>query len=556
VVKIKIELEKIILMIFFVSVLYLGPGMLFDHSISHDFPYAYGASDSFQHQTRAEAIKDLGNKFDAPYIVKGNTDFVLIYPPILYQLAIIISYASGLETYDSIYFAVTFFAVIASLVMYFVIRNFNKTVAILSLPLSLLIFSSPVSTGFLWGHWPSIIAQPFLVLIFWAILRINLRYSFILIAIAISGTALAHTSSTIFAFIFLAMVFGLKMILRKLTIEEFKSMALAMITFIMISFYYLIIFINTWAVKQPYEFSILPVWDGNPGFYIAGFGLLLVPMAIGIIFSIVKIKTSHVVIIASLAMLIGGFMNYAGFQVRSFQMRFFWPIYLSVLVGLGIYVVLKLVIKKWTIIHTSILFIILLVMISGVVNFPIIKQTNIQVIPSIPQLNQGTSPGLMNPFHWQGLTWFNDNTPKNATVYFFYGDIYGQDAVLRNTKRLHQQVDPREFVAALQERKIKKEYVSEVPGDSAGSFYRRHSFFDFTTPDKVPGLYFGPRNICNFDYLVFDKVSRQQVLAQYNLIIASELLQKDYIGIVFENEVLVVLKNNNVGVDCIEERNF
>jgi len=555
VVKIKLDLEKIILLVFFTVMLYLGPGVLFDHNISHDFPFAYGASDTFQHQTRADAIKDIGNKFDAPHIVKGNDDFILIYPPVMYQLAIILSYTSGLEVYDAIYFVITFLPVIAALVMYFVIRSFNKTVAILSLPLSLLIFSSPVSTGFLWGHWPSVIAQSLLILVFWSVLRINLKYSFILIAIALSGTALAHTSSTIFAFIFLALLFGLKLILRKLTKEEFKSMFLAVITFSIISFYYLIIFINTWAVKQPYEFSILPLWEGSPGFYIGGFGLLLVPMVIGIIFSIVKIKTLHVAIIASIALLIGGFMNYVGFHLRSFQMRFFWPIYLSVLVGLGIYVVLKLVIKKWNIIHTSVLFIIFLVLVSGVVNLPIIKQTNVQTIPSIPHLNRGTSPGLMNPFHWEALTWFNENTPKNATVYFFYGDIYGQDAILRNTKRVHQQIVPGNFVEALQERKIKKEYLSEVPGDSAGSFYRRVSFFHFAKPEKIPGQYYGSRNICIFDYHVFDKVSRQEVLAQYNLLIASEMLKKDA-EVVFENEVVVVLKNNNVGDDCIEEGSF
>ena len=66
VVKIKLDLEKIILLVFFAVIIYLGPGVLFDHSISHDFPFAYGASDAFQHQTRAEAIKDIGNRFDAP----------------------------------------------------------------------------------------------------------------------------------------------------------------------------------------------------------------------------------------------------------------------------------------------------------------------------------------------------------------------------------------------------------------------------------------------------------------------------------------------------------
>ena len=144
-------------------------------------------------------------------------------------------------------------------------------------------------------------------------------------------------------------------------------------------------------------------------------------------------------------------------------------------------------------------------MFSGIANLPIIKQTNIQIIPSIPHLNRDTSSGLMDPFHWEALTWFNDNTPKDATVYFFYGDIYSQDAILRNTKRLHQQVVPEDFVNALQERKIRKEYITEVPGDSAGSFYRRTSFFHFTrlsiNPAGSASLFICPISAVNCFFL-------------------------------------------------------
>ena len=68
----KINLEKIMLIIFFAILLYIGPGVLFDHKIKHDFPFAYGASDAFQHQIRAESIKDMGNfRYEASYLVKG-----------------------------------------------------------------------------------------------------------------------------------------------------------------------------------------------------------------------------------------------------------------------------------------------------------------------------------------------------------------------------------------------------------------------------------------------------------------------------------------------------
>ena len=555
----KIDLEKIILAVFFTLILFLGPGTLFDHKIKHDFPFAYFASDAFQHQIRAEGIKDMGNfRYESTYISKGLENVVGRYPPALYHIAVIISYASGIETYDSIYFAVTFFAIIAALVMYFIIRNFNKTVALLSLPLSILIFSHPLAIGFLWGHWPSLLAQSFMVVFFWSIMQINLEKSFIIIALLLAAIALTHTSELIFAFIFLALFFGAKLMVKKLSKNDIKTIFRSSIIFAIISFYYLVIFYNTWMSGDTYSFVVEQVWNSNPGFYIAGFGLLLMPMILGMLFSLSKLKELHVSITLAFAMLLSGFLNYIGFGLRSFQIRFFWPIYLSVFLGFGIYILLKFITKKWNFIYTSAVFILLIVSFSGIVNFPVLKQTGSQIIPYMPHLNRDTSQGIMNQFHWEILAWLSKNTEKNAEVYFSYGDIYSQDALLRNSKRTHYLIEPEDFVKALQERKIKRDYITEFPGDSGGGISYRTSFFSFksyaeTEPDA---FYYGQRDICKYDYLVFDKVSGQQVLPQYNLLIAQELLKKDFIKPVFENEVAIILKNNNPGDDCIEERNF
>jgi hypothetical protein len=555
----KISLEKIVLAIFFVVILYLGPGILFDHQIKHDFPFAYSASDAFQHQVRAEAVKDMGNfKYEASYISKGFENSIGRYPPSLYHLAVILSNSAGIEVYDSIYFVVVFFSIVAVFIMYFLIRDFNKTVALLSLPLTLLIFSLPVSIGFLWGHWPSVLSQSFLILLFWSIMRMNMKYSYILIALSLSATALTHTSETFFGIIALALFFGIKLLVRKLSKSDFKTMTYAGIIFLVVSIYYLIIFKFTWAKGSQYSFFVQPAWDGNPGFYIAGFGLILIPMIIGMIFAIPKLKNLHISLIFAFAMLLNGFLNYAGFEVRSFQIRFFWPIYLSVFLGFGIYALGKLVIKRWNFIYTFVLLVILIALFAGTINFPTLKQTDIQTIPYIPSLNRDSSAGMMNPFHWSALTWLSETTPQPSSVYFFYGDIYGQDALLRNAKRFHYQIITDDFIASIQDRKIKRFYESELPGDSGGSITNRPSFFTFEQAalSKPSEYFYGLQDICAFDYVVLDKVSGQQVFAQYNIIIANELLQNDYVNIAFENEVTIILKNNNLGADCIAERSF
>src|SRR3989344_5564269 len=104
-------LENAYLILVFSILLSIGNANLWNHRLSHDFPYGYLASDAFQHQVRAEAIKDAGNfRYEAKYISQGFENVVGRYPPLIYHLGIMFSYSTGLEVYDAIYFIVFFFA--------------------------------------------------------------------------------------------------------------------------------------------------------------------------------------------------------------------------------------------------------------------------------------------------------------------------------------------------------------------------------------------------------------------------------------------------------------
>lgn len=563
-VQIKLDLEKIFLVIFLAILLFIGPGALFDHRIKHDFPYNYLSSDAFQHQVRAEAIKDAGNfRYEAVYISLGLDGIIGRYPPALYHLSVILSYAAGLETYDSIYFVVYFFVIIAVFVMYLLVRRLNKNVALIALPLAIIMVSPQlyinqndsllktnfgVNTGFAYGHWPSLLAQSFLIAFVWWVMNSDLEKPYIPTTIILSAIIFSHTSEAIFAMIFLVIFFVVKFISKNLKKEEIKNIVIALLISFIISVYYLIIFLNTWAKSETYSFVVEPLWKGNPGVYIMSFGFLVVFIAAGIVFSLFKFKDIHISLIFGFAMLFSGFLNYIGFSLRSFQIRFLWPVYLAVFFGYGIYMLLRVFVKKWKIAYA--------ITLAGALTILLIGLVKIPLVPHYTKLS--SNGGVMNAYHWSALKWLSENTESTAKIYFFYGDIYDQDALLRNSKRVHSQVNTDDFVKAVQERKIKRYYISEMPGDSGGKIAARTGLFKFEyPPDKKPQEYFyGPKDICGLNYIVFDKVSRQEFVWKYNLIIASELLKKDYISNVFENEVVIILKNNKIGADCIEERSF
>ena len=544
------NLEKPYLAIVFVTLLFLGVSNLWDHRLQHDFPYSYSASDAFQQQTRVEGIKDAGNyRLEPFYIVKGYQDVIGYYPPVIHHLGIMLHFSSGIPLYDTIYFMVFLNAILAAFVMYILIRNYSKQIALLSLPLSILIFSNKSYIGFLWGYWASITGQLFLICVFWAMSRIDIDKAEIMLGIFIGAVALSHTSELIYSVAFIIIYMLYSLFYKKAGLKIFKKILIAGIISGVISFYSVYIFTKSFMVINPYRFEVSNDWGGTPIFYLIDFKLLLILLALGLIASLIMLKKFDKPVMAGLFMLGIGYTNYIGFGIRAFQPRLFWPIYFSFFFGLGLFILVKLLPAKLRAIS---------VFVAGVLFLLILS--NLLPISNVPTYYKVSTPGLMDILHWEAFQWLSKNTPKQAKIYFFYGDVYDQDAILRNSKRVHAQVIPEDFIASLQNRSIKKIYQTEVPADNGAGMPYFKSFLNIglhqrEDNDKTYIMWSNAFDICIFDYHIFDKATRQPVLAQYNLLIAKDML-KSGSQKVFENEVVAILKNNKVGGDCIEERSF
>ena len=188
----------------------------------------------------------------------------------------------------------------------------------------------------------------------------------------------------------------------------------------------------------------------------------------------------------------------------------------------------------------------------------ILALSNALPIPNVPTYYKISSSGLMDPWHWEAFQWISKNTPEDAKVYFFYGDVYDQDAILRNSKRVHAQIVPEQYVELIQNRSITRVYETEFPADHGAGMPYMKSFLKIGLHQREPQdllVWQSYADVCLFEYFVFDKVSRQKVLADYNLLVANEMVSKGA-EVVFQNDVAIVLKNNKVGADCIEKRTF
>jgi len=555
--KFKFDLEKIYLIVFFFFLLWAGVANLWDYKVAHDFPFSYMASDTFQHQIRAESIKQMGNyRYEAPYIAGGFKDAIGFYPPIMYHLDVIMSYASGLEVYDISYLLVFIILGFATLTFYLIIRKLNKHIAMLSLPLALLLFSKGPGIGpyalITWGSWPLIFGQFFLICFFWYFSNHDLKHSWIFLAIFTSAIALQHQSELLFVAAFLVIVLIVWVIKKELNLKKVKQILIGGAVSIIISIYYLIIFKFTLARSQTIKlFDVVRTTSTDQTLYLSNFGLILLFIIAGMVLSLFIIKKKFsMAILTSLFMFAVGFGNYIGLERHAFKTRCLWPIYLSLFMGISLYYLLKIVIKKWKTAYSLAIAIPLILTISGII-----------IVPLIPHSERFTSAGVMDPYHWQVFTWVKDNTDEDAKVLFLYGDIYSQNAMLRNTFRVPYMVDTSPYVSALTNRTIKRRMRIELLGDHHGVYYAyRKSLFSYGYHAEEMGnayFYNTDRDICDFDYIIVDKVSRQEALAQYNILIANELVKNDFIKPVFDNGAVVILKNSKRGENCIaEQTNF
>ena len=558
--KLKLEPEYIFIFIIFTALLFFGLGNLWGHTLMHETPTGYSASDAFQHQTRAEAIKVIGNYVtEPPWIAAGLTDVIGVYPPGLYYLSISLSFVGGLEVFDTIYIIAFVFSILGAILFYYIIRKFNKAVALISLPFSVLIFTGISMIGFTWGAIPSLMAQVFLILTIWVIANIDQDFSWIALGIALSAAVITHSSELVVAAGFVAFYFIINLLIHFFKKENkvvyLKKIVFGIGAFIFISWYLILLSQLTWAKLYPLNpFDVWTTHGGYPGIVnLTDYGIILLFMAIGLLAGIYLIwknlPNPPVAPLAGFYMIVIGYGNFYGLNYRAFQIRYFWPIYLSVFLGLGIYFILQTAAKKSAYQAAFFSGLILLVAFSGIVS-----------IPSVPHYERTGSAAVDKP-HWDVFNWLRQNTPKDAIVYFFYGDLYKSNAVLRNIERVHYQIlshsNPQttaDFITKLQQGVISRTYESALLGDCCGADYPYWKGFGkigFHFLELNRSNFYKPTDICIMDYYVFDKTASVPAFAQYNLAIANEMLKSNHFEVVYENPASVILKNNKPGDNCI-----
>ncbi len=538
----KVDFEKIFLLLFLAAALYIGAANIFSAEVSHSYPYAYYASDPFIHYLTTESLKENGNFLHvSKWYTANQSNVEYCLPPQNYMMAAAFSFNSGLESYDAIYFISVIAAVINAFIIYIMLRKISKNAAIISLPFTLIVFTKIFVASFTWGQWQAAVAYMFFAAALWALSEIKHNYAFVLYAIFASACFLTHYPEFIFLGFFMLIYAAVRFFFKELTLDEIKNIAFASVLTLILIFWELLRFYGIWVKGTKNELGGAELSLPITGIPVPGFMdftvVLVIAIFVGVIFSLLLLrKERHVILMYSIFILMMWWSNYLGLTKRTVTLRYTAPIVLAVLIGVGIYYLLKSFIKDWKQVYS---FGLACVLLAGVIYF---------------FMTPTGSPGWMIQERWDAMSWIAKNTPQTTTVLYLYGDGYEQHNPLASTKRLNFRLLPDAMIAAAQKGEIKRTYLArDVTGMcSIMEPYRKSLLeYGFYAREKPNVNAHQEVDICSFEYYFIEKASaRIPQLAQYNVAIGNELIQHGFVP-VFNNQLVTILKNNNPGVNCI-----
>ncbi|MBN1645267.1 hypothetical protein JW851_04515 [Candidatus Woesearchaeota archaeon] len=562
----KIKIEFIFLIIFLIIMLkfmsFFNAGLL-----EHDAPFNYNAGDMFTCSVYAEMAKLESDISHLPfYLSQGTPGVITTFSMISGIIAGQLSLFTGLETHEFIMHSTLLFIVLSTLMVFYFLKKIDLRLAILSLPLSLLVFKWPFQYTITWGMCLSPATMLFAVVGLFCILHLNKRYMFIFLGIMNGAGFLAHARETLMFNTGVALYFLVRFLKEKIlqkiiknpkgiitllkenvTLIALRNYILSIPIMLLMMFHYIpILFMFLYIKSAAHGYAqvnsiliqYMPPWLPHH-VYLWQFGffkyLLIIGIIIGLGFLIFKkIRTIDIIISVSFMFAFNGLFSVLGNKTT--QIGHLFPILLMPITGLTLFII-YLFLKK-----------IIKIKLAPVFIFSVLFLATL--IPTY--MYHAPTPlggyAFADPYTWEAFKWVRDNVDDDEKILVLYGDRYNQETVfymmLKNQFRTY--IDY--YVKKASEGVLTS--TMQVRG-----FILAETFFkeNGTYVEKERKFVSMMHSLCNYEYLYTDKVSRSPPIQKYTLKLLEKLINENNFVPVFQNNLVVILKNNNLGGDCFED---
>ncbi|HME86812.1 MAG TPA: hypothetical protein VKE88_00155 [Candidatus Nanoarchaeia archaeon] len=533
--------HEIIYAFLFLIVLFSFLNSYGGNTFVHESPYQFLAGDMFWLTSESEGIKSTNDVLNRPFFLSaGRTDIYNAFPLGLPTATAEVSFFTGHETFDSLFHLNFFFIIMSMVFVYFLLRKISIPVAMFGTPLALLFLKWPFSYPVNFGAQMSTMNMFTVFGSAVAFLYLKERWMFIVLGLLNGIGFYAHGRESLMFNLIVVLFFGYQILKKQFDLDVFKKYCMSVGVTIISMWPILPIYLKTLDVHE-IDFSFLQFCPASPAsshpIFFSHFGILQWLIFAGIGLSAVTAFTKKLDFEKSFVFLLGfGFLFNSYFCVlgnKTTQIRHFFPLTLALFFGYALYVLYSQIPESKS--KGS-----LLLIIAGVVLVFVYLNYNPGSIAEYP---------VSNPYTWDAIQWSQNNIPYNNTLLFMYGDNHYQYTLFFLSKKIHSSIEQKDYYATIQSKKITP-YFPVIDG-SLGYLFVRTSFFDV----RYDGILFMKNiSLCDYDYVLYNKQSQNQLVQQYTNAVGSLLVTESGFTPAYQNDLVVILKNN--GGACFAERTF
>ncbi len=542
----QVNMEHVFLLVFFIFFA-MGTSTYSTGHIDNEAPAFFYARDALWSTQMAYTLDERGFiDFRSPYEMDMQTDAVFHRPPMFPIIAVTLAHGIGIQIPNAGFHFMLFIAFFSALCFYLIIRKINVHIAMLSLPLSLFIFTSPFSTYATWGHWFSATNILFVFGGLLCFLFIKERRMWVVFGLLFGAGLLSHVRESVYFIYFFAVYFGFLFVTKhmdwRLMTKTVKGGMLGGL--LALGFMPYILF----RLKEGSGDLIHITFRKNANTpVLQNFGWIWIVLVVGLVCALMLIwskkrsTVSHqafrVGVLYGAIFLLFTYLSYFSdhFSKAGSQDRFYWPFVLALFFGLVLYRIITFISKRTAVQWGTIGFALAAILVTMGI-----------FVMAVP----GDMPPYiyMYPETWQSFQWIQENTLSNEWTVYLYGDNLNGDSLFWMAKRPFAWVDQQDFFNKMTNGTVTSHF--KFGGSEAYRYEVKTGPFSYAYKENKPDP---GKTLCDFDYVYMNYVSISQPLVQYATTIGNVLMEKHQFTPIFKNGLAVILKNNNVGGECIGE---
>jgi hypothetical protein len=557
----KIKAEWVMLLLFF-AVLVMFSSIFDAGRLIHETPTNLNAGDMFIFSAFGDLAKFEDDMKDLPpYISGGDEKAINVFPPISGILIAQLSDSTGAESYDFLIHLNILFLILAALAMYFLLRKINPLAAILSLPLFLLIFKWPFNSVIHWGGHIGNLNVFFIVATLYCFYHLEKRWMFIVLGLINAASFLSHgrefqTLNLAFG-IYFVFLFVKNKVYNSIMSEPRNIIALfkkdetlsLFVKYVLSIAVAILVLFTRWRIMQMLltkhtlgdEGSF--AWAYKPLFHqvtFSDYGIFLYLLAVGLIISFVylfreKNKKLDILLITALLFVLNGLVIILGNRlptaraysvITAMPLLFLFFAYTIEALAKGLKTD-----KKTT---TFIVFVLIM---------------GILLVSHTPKEIGNSS--LISPLRMDAERWMGANIENAAKTIVLYCDQCGQVSIFSPSRTTYHMVIQNDYIQNIKDSVLTSTFVVH-PIPVFIKYYRDASTGKISQVfDREP---YENRSVCEYQYAYIEKISENDVVRQYSLLLANTLIKEAGFTIAYQNDLALILENDNVGGPCFQDK--